>query len=114
MTIARIASRRPSCKTKRYDNLYQIILYSENEHSFQVQVLVGFCENYLTEIIPNIVGKEKDYRAMVFGELFNAIVELNPDLNKVIKPIKGEARTYKVDFISQTSPYKETKRKWGR
>lgn len=44
-----------------------------------------YCENYLDDIIPHLVGTEKPYRASVFEELFTAVVLFNPSLKEFME-----------------------------
>lgn len=55
---------------------------ASSKYSYQVRVMLSFCENYLTTIIPTAVGMDKIQRRTMFEELYQAIVEHNPTVDR--------------------------------
>jgi ATP-dependent Clp protease ATP-binding subunit ClpA len=64
-------------------------IVADSSKSYQSQVIYCFCDNYLTDVIPAVIGKDKSFRASVFDELFKAISEYNPEIEKSWRPIAG-------------------------
>ena len=65
------------------------LLQSDSEHGHKLQVIYYYCENYLQDIIPYLVGKPKADRKQLFDELYSIILAYNPGVTRVCSPTNG-------------------------
>jgi ATP-dependent Clp protease ATP-binding subunit ClpA len=78
-------------------------IFAPNKHAYYTQIIYYFCENFLQDIIPRVVGQDKTFRDKVFNELYAAISEYNPDVERCFRPVrKSEGMVMKVNVERQT------------
>lgn len=65
-------------------------IFAPSKHAYYTQIIYYFCENFLTGIVPQMVGKDKSDREKVFEELYRAICEYNPEVERCWRPVSNK------------------------
>lgn len=71
--------------TDSFNELMESLAPYGGDTMYKNHCMHTYCENYLDDIIPHLVGNDKVYRTAVFEELFQAVVTFNPSLKEFME-----------------------------
>lgn len=67
-------------------------IFAPSKQSYHSQIIYFFCENWLKDIVPQLISMTKDQRQKTFDELYSIIISYNPDIDKLWKPTMQSTR----------------------